>query len=279
VAFMDEIRKARGPRASDDYRHLPFMEQLRKIKEAAAAEAAEAPLDHWQLQLERLRGEIGADGVERITTQAIFDILEVLQRNRDAGASRRLAKLMTELGWTAVRVRARTRGDYREQVRGYCRDARHKTLPPSCLTERPRPTFTPRNPETPSGNPITPLRQMLKTLVRRIEYDFTDFTGRLHMDDGCCCDMSDCIAFFKTIDPNVTYTSTLAGARQDTCYRLIDGEWRAFLWRNGHFIPAPPSRNTRSRDGSMVSEAGAVGQRVRPLTAVLPRPTISPSDH
>jgi hypothetical protein len=51
----------------------------------------------------------------------IFDVLEVPQRNRRAGACRRLAKLMTELGWTAVRVRGLTRGGYLEQVRGYCR--------------------------------------------------------------------------------------------------------------------------------------------------------------
>ena len=31
---------------------------------------------------------------------------------------------MTELGWTAVRVRDLTRGGYKEQVRGYCREAR-----------------------------------------------------------------------------------------------------------------------------------------------------------
>jgi len=32
---------------------------------------------------------------------------------------------MAELGWTAVRVRDLTRGGYKEQVRGYCRDARN----------------------------------------------------------------------------------------------------------------------------------------------------------
>jgi len=46
--------------------------------------------------------------------------VEIPQRSRGAGACRRLAKLMTELGWTAVRVRGLTRGGYRAQVRGYC---------------------------------------------------------------------------------------------------------------------------------------------------------------
>jgi hypothetical protein len=37
---------------------------------------------------------------------------------------RRATNLMAELGWTAVRVRDRTRGGYKEQVRGYVRDGR-----------------------------------------------------------------------------------------------------------------------------------------------------------
>jgi hypothetical protein len=86
----------------------------------------------WRLRLERLRGQVGDDGIERVTTQTVFDVLEVPQRSRRTGACRRLAKLMTELGWTAVRVRGMTRGGYLEQVRGYCRDARdgHRSTMP-----------------------------------------------------------------------------------------------------------------------------------------------------
>jgi hypothetical protein len=74
--------------------------------------------------LERARGATGFDGLERISTQALMDILEVRQRQRTAGAYRHLATLMAELGWTAVRLRDLTRGGYKEQVRGYVRDAR-----------------------------------------------------------------------------------------------------------------------------------------------------------
>jgi hypothetical protein len=90
------------------------------------AEMAARNADPWRLRLERLRGKIGDDGIERITTQTVFDILEIPQRNRSASACRRLAKLITELGWTAVRVRGLTRGGYLEQVRGYARDARNQ---------------------------------------------------------------------------------------------------------------------------------------------------------
>jgi hypothetical protein len=74
--------------------------------------------------LEGVRGTTGFDGLERISTQMLMDILEVPQRKRTAGTYRHLATLMAELGWTAVRVRDFTRGGYMEQVRGYVRDAR-----------------------------------------------------------------------------------------------------------------------------------------------------------
>jgi hypothetical protein len=99
------------------------MAWLTKLHEAQA-ELAARNADPWHVRLERVRGQVGDDGIERISTQTLFDHLEVLQRSRGAGASRRLAKLMRELGWTPVRVRDLTRGGYKEQVRGYCRDAR-----------------------------------------------------------------------------------------------------------------------------------------------------------
>ena len=100
-----------------------WLEKLRELKAESAARKADHP---WKLRLERVRGKIDADGLERLTTQMLFDVLEVPQRRRTAGACRRLAAVMTELGWTAVRVRGLTPGGYREQVRGYCRDARHE---------------------------------------------------------------------------------------------------------------------------------------------------------
>jgi hypothetical protein len=105
---------------------MSFFEKLQAAQAAAVARDA----DPWRLPLERLKGQTGDDGLERVTTQAVLDILEVPQRNRRAGTYRRLAKLMTQLGWTAVRVRGMTRGGYLEQVRGgVCRDARHRQVP------------------------------------------------------------------------------------------------------------------------------------------------------
>ena len=100
-------------------RALTFRERMRE--EAAKSAAAEAA-DPWRLTLERVRGKIDFfDRLERVSGQTLLDLLEVPQRSRTAGTFRRLAKVMTELGWTAVRVRDLTRGGYKEQVRGYCR--------------------------------------------------------------------------------------------------------------------------------------------------------------
>jgi hypothetical protein len=94
-------------------------------EEAAKAGAVESA-DPWRLTLERVRGKVNFfDGLERIMSQTLLDLLEVPQRNRMAGTFRRLSKLMTELGWSAVRVRDLTRGGYKEQVRGYCREPRN----------------------------------------------------------------------------------------------------------------------------------------------------------
>ena len=99
--------------------------------EQAKAEMAARNGDPWRLPLERVRGKIDFDGIERVTTQMLLDVLEVPQRSRRAGTYRKLSKLMVELGWTPVRVRARTRADYLEQVRGYCRNARCRSTAPN----------------------------------------------------------------------------------------------------------------------------------------------------
>src|SRR5271170_1338777 len=99
---------------------MTFLEELERARGAAIVRDA----DPWRLPLERLHGKIGDDGVERVTTQAVLDVLEVPQRARRAGTYRRLAKLMAQLGWSAVRVRGLTRGGYLEQVRGFARVGR-----------------------------------------------------------------------------------------------------------------------------------------------------------
>jgi hypothetical protein len=95
------------------------MSLLGKLREESFA--INCPGDPWLAPLQRVRGKVEFDGQERVSSQTLLDMLEVPQRSRTAGTYRRLAKLMAELGWSAVRVRDLTRGGYKEQVRGYVR--------------------------------------------------------------------------------------------------------------------------------------------------------------
>ena len=99
------------------------MSLLGKLREESLA--INRPADPWLAPLHRVRGKVEFDGAERVSSQTLLDMLEVPQRSRTAGTYRRLAKLIAELGWTAVRVRDLTRGGCKEQVRGY---VRHKGL-------------------------------------------------------------------------------------------------------------------------------------------------------
>ena len=77
-------------------RALSFRERMRE--EAAKAAAAEI-VDPWRLTLVRVRGKVDFfDGLERITSQTLLDLLEVPQSNRTAGTFRRLSKLMNWVG-------------------------------------------------------------------------------------------------------------------------------------------------------------------------------------
>jgi hypothetical protein len=84
---------------------LSFIELLKATQAAAQVRNA----DPWRIRLESVRGKIGDDGVERTSTQALFDRLDVPQSSRGAGACRRLASLMRDLGWMPVKARGLTR--------------------------------------------------------------------------------------------------------------------------------------------------------------------------
>jgi hypothetical protein len=102
---------------------MSFITSLKQAKQKT-----QAPKDAWRLRLERARGKVGDDGIERVSTQTVFDLLEVPQRSRTAGACRRLAILMRELGWHPIKARGLTPGGFRDQVRGYARDRRGLTV-------------------------------------------------------------------------------------------------------------------------------------------------------
>jgi hypothetical protein len=96
---------------------MSFNDILRRTRDEVRAKRA----DPWHLRLERVRGKMGDDGVERISTQTLFDILELPQQRRNAGACRRLASLMRQFGWSAIKARGLTPGGFKDQVRGWAR--------------------------------------------------------------------------------------------------------------------------------------------------------------
>jgi hypothetical protein len=101
-----------------------FLEQLKQGREEVRARNA----DTWRLRLEGVRGKVGDDGIERVSTQTLFDVLEVPQRGRSVGACKRLAKLMRELGWSPIKARGLTPTGVRDQIRGYARDRKGLSL-------------------------------------------------------------------------------------------------------------------------------------------------------
>jgi hypothetical protein len=95
-----------------------FVEGLRQAAEAAHRANGEDP---WEPLLRKLKGRVGHDGVERISTTDVFDALEIPMRRRPS-LTVRLSRLMHRLGWTNIRARGLNPGSYRDRVRGYARE-------------------------------------------------------------------------------------------------------------------------------------------------------------
>jgi hypothetical protein len=93
---------------------MSFVEELRRAEALQDA-------DPWRLRLEQLRGQLGHDGVERLTVQMVLNVLEVPMRNRTSTTYRRLNKLMVECGWQPLRVRALNAGGHKDRLRGFAR--------------------------------------------------------------------------------------------------------------------------------------------------------------
>ena len=96
---------------------MSFTELLHAQKEAVLRRRA----DPWMATLESLKGKIGPDRIERITTQAIYDFLNLSRSERTPSAARRLAAIMREAGWSSTRLWGINQKGTRDQVRGYAR--------------------------------------------------------------------------------------------------------------------------------------------------------------
>jgi hypothetical protein len=106
------------PIASNTTTGLSFIQKLRETVHSAKASSKE---DSWTPMLRKIKGKVGQDGVERIATADVFDILEVAMGARSAQTVR-LSRAMKMLGWSNIRARGLNPGSYRDRVRGYARE-------------------------------------------------------------------------------------------------------------------------------------------------------------
>jgi hypothetical protein len=98
--------------------HGSFLGKLRAAREALDNSPPEDP---WVPVLRNLKGRVGADGIERISTYDVFDTLEVPVRRR-ASLTVRLSRAMRTAGWRNIRAHGLTSHSYRDRVRGYARE-------------------------------------------------------------------------------------------------------------------------------------------------------------
>jgi hypothetical protein len=97
------------------------MSFLQKLLDAAAAVEKTTTHDAWEVTLRRLKGRVGSDGIERISTNDVFDTLEVPMRHRPSQTVR-LSRVMRSLGWSNIRAHGLNPGSYRDRVRGFARE-------------------------------------------------------------------------------------------------------------------------------------------------------------
>lgn len=91
------------------------MSFVARLKEAQ--KKAQERTGSWQLRLEGLKGKYGTTASSGSARRPC----STSSKSRTAGACRRLAKLMFELGWHPVKARV-------DRVRGFARDTRGEAL-------------------------------------------------------------------------------------------------------------------------------------------------------
>ncbi len=106
---------------------------LQTLRDAAHTVKQADKEDPWIPALRKIKGKIGHDGIERISTTDVFDTLEVPMGARPAQTIR-LSRVMRQLGWSNIRARGLNPGSYRDRVRGYAREVPGHQRRCACLT-------------------------------------------------------------------------------------------------------------------------------------------------
>jgi hypothetical protein len=101
--------------------HMSRRSFIQRLRDAAHSVQESEREDPWTPTLRKVKGKVGHDGVERISTADALDILGVPMRARPA-LTVRLSTVMRQLGWSNIRARGLNPGSYRDRVRGYARE-------------------------------------------------------------------------------------------------------------------------------------------------------------
>ena len=94
---------------------------IQKLRDAVHAVKQADKEDRWTPTLRKIKGKIGRDGIERVSTADVFELLEIPMGARPA-LTVRLSRVMRRLGWQNIRARGLNPGSYRDRVRGYARE-------------------------------------------------------------------------------------------------------------------------------------------------------------
>jgi hypothetical protein len=97
-------------------RSKPYVEQLTLARLSAITPS----VDPWIKTLRTCLGVTGADGIERLSSSEVLDRLAVPNHLR-ARSAKRLTRVMIDLGWRPMRVRAVNAHGFASRLRGFAR--------------------------------------------------------------------------------------------------------------------------------------------------------------
>ncbi|WP_298426220.1 hypothetical protein [Rhodoblastus sp.] len=124
ISFIYRLRDSSADETGGPAPRMSYAEQLRRAAQQPPPPDPPDPLKPWRDKIRDLRGVTGPDGVERITTRSILDILEVPKLERHT-FTRQIAPVLLSLGWKRSKVWRERKGPggrvRRVRVRGYAR--------------------------------------------------------------------------------------------------------------------------------------------------------------
>jgi hypothetical protein len=108
MSFVETLNQGKRPKPNTTFVYM-------------LAQSKAVMSDTWTEKLMSIKGKVGGDGVERVTTVWLCDVLEIPHHERKSSTYRRLAKVMVALGWTAQLMRGVNSRGHAGHIHGYAR--------------------------------------------------------------------------------------------------------------------------------------------------------------